>query len=744
VSERRALVGHPLDPIFFPGSVAVVGASSDPRKRGFQVLRALRDSGFAGRVHPVNPRGGEILGMPVHASVAELPEAPDLALICTPAASVPDAVEACGARGARAVVVLAVGFRESGDEGTALEERLLQAARRHGVRVVGPNTSGILNLPFGLNLIGARDVRPGSLSLLVQSGNIALALMNEVTARSQEGIAVAVGVGNELDLGFHEYLDFLGRHEKTGAVVCYVEGFRDARAFLQVATRVTRVKPVLVLKGARSSTGQAAARSHTGAVAGEYDRLRAGLRQAGVVEVTRTDELLHLAETLATQPAVRSGGDVAILSDGGGQGTLAADALSDLGVPVARLSDETRDALRLLLGRAAAVTNPVDLAGAADADPEMFARALEVVASDEAVGGVLVVGLFGGYGIRFAPELTSAEERAAVAMADTMRKAGKPLVVHSMYASHRSTPLELLGRGRIPVVESLEVACRCIGETWRRGRVLARPAWRPGRELPDDGAGEAEAVAPVAGRRVKDLRAGGVLAAARAAGRGILTEPEARALLGASGMPFPPAALCETAEEAAAAVGGMRTAVALKVVSPKIPHKTDAGGVALGIGSAAEAAEAFAAIERRASGWLEKNGFEPGIDGVLVSPMLASPLAELLVGAHRDRDVGPVLTLGAGGIWVEVLRDVVHRVLPVEDDDIREMLGELRTYGLLAGARGRAAADVDAVVAATAAVARCLLDNEDVSEVEVNPLFVYATGAEAVDARVFLERADDA
>lgn len=737
MNEGGAGVGHPLDPIFFPRSVAVVGASADPKKRGFQVLRALRDSGFSGRVLPVNPRGGEILGMPVHASVGQLPETPDLALICTPAASVPEAVEACGARGVRGVVVLAVGFRESGEEGTALEERLLQAARRHGVRVVGPNTSGILNLPLGLNLIGARDVRAGSLSLLVQSGNIALALMNEVTARSQEGIAVAVGVGNELDLGFHEYLDFLGHHEGTRAVVCYVEGFRDARAFLQVAARVTRSKPVLVLKGARSATGRAAARSHTGAVAGEYDRLRAGLRQAGVVEVTRTDELLHLAETLATQPPARSGG-VCVLSDGGGQGTLAADTLSDLAVPLARLGDETRDALRRLLGRAAAVANPVDLAGAADADPEMFARVLELVSSDDAVGGVLVVGLFGGYGIRFADELTAGEDRAATAMADHMRTLDKPLVVHSMYASHRSSPLRLLGEGRVPVVESLEVACRCIGETWRRGRVLARPAWRPDFGAASGGARTPEAVAPTAGRRMKDVQAGGVVVAARVAGRDALTEPEAQALLRAAGMQFPPAALCATAEEAAAAVEGMRTAVALKVVSPKIPHKTDAGGVVLGIGTATEAAEAFAAIERRASRWLESKGLEPGIDGVLVSPLLASPLAELLVGARRDPDVGPLLTLGAGGIWVEMLRDVAHRVLPVDADEIREMLGELRIWGLLAGARGRDAADVDGVVDAAVVVARCVLENEDVSEVEVNPLFVYATGVEAIDARIFL------
>ena len=722
--------GHPLDAVLIPRAVAVIGASTDAKKRGFQVLRALRDSGFQGPVYPVNPKGGEILGFTVYPSVDAIPDTPDLALICTPAATVPDAVEACGRKGIRGAVVLAVGFRESGEEGAELERRLLEAARAHGVRVVGPNTSGILNLPLGLNLIGARGVRKGTLSLLVQSGNMALALMNEVTARSQEGIAVCVGVGNELDLGFHEYLDFLGRHPGTRAIVCYVEGFKDARSFLQVAARVSRQKPVLVIKGARSASGQAAARSHTGAVAGEYDRLRAGLRQADVVEVTRSDELLHLAETLATQPAVRGGAGIAILSDGGGQGTLAADALSDMGVPLAVLSDPTREALRGLLGRAASVANPVDLAGASDADPEVFGRALELLAADPAVGGVLVVGLFGGYGIRFAEELAQAEENAALAMAGCMKEADKPLVMHSMYASHRSSPLVLLGERGVPVVESLDVACRCIGETWRRGHVLASPGWR--------GGGDPEDVAPHAGLRLKGLEGADALARARSSGRDTLTEPEARAVLRDAGMPFPPSALCSSPEEAAAAVAGMKTAVAMKVVSPKIPHKTDAGGIALGIDSPEEAAEAFRQIQTRTAAYLEAKGLEPGIDGVMVAPMMASPLAEILIGARRDPDVGPVLTVGAGGIWVEVLKDVTHRVLPVEPDEIRAALEELRTFGLLAGARGRPSADMDAVVAAAQAVARSISEHDEIAEVEVNPLFVYATGVQAVDARIFL------
>lgn len=715
---------HALDPVLRPRSVVVVGASSDPTKRGHQILVALEEAGYEGEVHAVNPRGGTILGRPVHPTLEEVPGVPDLAVVCTPAPTVPDVVAACGRKGIRGAVVLAVGFRESGAEGAEVERRLLEEARRGGVRVIGPNTSGLLNLPLGLNLVGARGVPAGSLSLVVQSGNMALALMNEVTARSHDGIGVAVGVGNQTDLGFAEYLDFLGDDPGTRAVMVYAEGFRDARAFLSVAARVAREKPVLVVKGARSDAGQAAARSHTGSVSGDHDGLRAGLAQAGVVEVERTDELLHLAETLAWQPPVEDGRALAILSDGGGQGTLASDALSEAGVPLAELAPDTRAALRALLGPAAGVANPVDLAGAADADPEVFGRALEPLLADPAVGGVLVVGLFGGYGIRFADSLTPGEVRAAEHMARAAAEAGKPLVVHSMYAPRRSEPLRRLGEGRVPVVESLEVACRCLAETWRRGRRLARPPWRPD-ALPAEPAGGAPP---------------GPVEAARGEGRTTLTEEEARTLLEARGVAFAPATACSDADEVRAAAEAFGGPVAVKVLSPRIPHKSDAGGVALGLATPEAAVAAFRRVLAAGRAWLEGRGEPPEVPGVLVSPMLEAPLAELLVGARRHPDVGPVLTVGAGGVWVEVLRDVAHRVLPVDEDAIRTMLGELRTRGLLEGARGRRAADVDAVVRQAAAVARTLLEVPDVDEVEVNPLFVGAEGATAVDARIFLTR----
>ena len=721
---RSDLADHGLHRVLRPASVAVVGASSDPTKRGHQVLVALEEAGYAGEVFPVNPRGGAIRGLPVHASLEELPGTPDLALVCTPAATAPEVVAACGRKGVAGAVILAVGFREAGPEGMDLEARTLAAARAGGVRLVGPNTSGILNLPMGLNLIGARGVRPGSLSLLVQSGNMALALMNEVTRRSADGIALAIGVGNQADLGFAEYLDFLGDDDATRAVVVYVEAFHDGRAFLEVAARVSSTTPVLVVKGGRSGAGKEAARSHTGAVAGEYERLQAGFRQAGIVEVVRTDELLHLAEMLAHQPPVEAGRGVAILSDGGGQGTLAADRFEEAGVLLARPGAATRDGLRALLGSAAAVGNPVDLAGAADADPEVFQRALAILADDPEVGGVVLVGLFGGYGLRFSEELAPGERAAAEAMADLMRDVSKPLVVHSMYAGAASPSLDRLREARVPVVESLEVACRCLEEAWRRGRRPDGPApsWPPPREDPPSG------LVVTATERVEALRT---------EGRTTLTEPEARELLAAAGATLPPAVLCLDEEAVRHAVTQRTGPLALKVVSSRIPHKTEAGGVALGVEGPEAAVEAYRRITGAARAFLGEGG-DP-VDGVLVSSMMPPPLAELLVGASRDPDLGPVLTVGAGGIWVEILADVTHRVLPVTPADIETMLDELRIRPLLEGARGRPPAARERIVDEIQAVARCLLAHPALAEVEINPLFVYPDGARAVDARIFLE-----
>lgn len=704
-----------LAPLLEPRSVAVIGASRDATKRGHQIVRALIDSGFPGTVHPVNPSGGELLGLAVSRSILEIGTQVDLAVICTPATTVPQVLRDCATAGVRAAISLAVGFGESGVQGRLLEQEIASIARETGIRLCGPNTSGLINTRLGLNLIGIKGVRAGSTALLVQSGNLLLQMATEATARTDGGFSYCIGVGNETDIGFHEYLRHLAADDGTRAILLHTEGFRDGRAFLAAAQAVTRAKPIVLLKGARTSHGGQVAQSHTGAVAGEYPVLRAALAQVGVIEVTRSDELLHVGQTLASQPPLAAGKGIALLSDGGGHAAIAADALGD--VPMAQLADSTREALRQLLGPAAAVSNPIDLAGAADADPLVFARTLEQLAADPAVGCVFVVGLFGGYALRFAASLHEREVAAANAMVECATKHNIGLVVHSLYAAARSESLQGLTRANVPVIESLEVACRCTTALAERGAILSRP----------------DSVGLVIS--VPNTQPDAIIGAV-ADGRNVLLEPESHALLQSFGVPLVSAQWCRTAAEAADAAARLGSKLVLKAVSPDIMHKSDSGAVVLNV-AAPDAAQTFDDLSTRMGAYTQD------YRGALVAPMLPTPVLELLVGVRRDPQFGPVLVIGAGGTLVEVLHDVSLRVLPVVPADIEAMLEELAIAPLLHGARGRPIVRKQPIVDAVLAIAEAALAVDAIESIEINPLFVYADHVAAVDARTYLVSAVD-
>ena len=710
VPPERPVDGSGVRAALYPRSIAVLGASRSPKKRGNRVLRALSELGFEGPVYPVNPNATEIDGRTCYPNVEALPEAPDLALIALPGSMTPAAVEACGRAGVRAAIILAVGFAESGEEGAELQASLLEAARDSGVRIVGPNTSGLLNLGLGLNLVGTPDLTPGSIGILSQSGNIALALMNEGGRTPGVGVSVYVGVGNEADIGFHEYLDVLAEDDGTDVIVIYADGMRAPGAFLRSAARVTRSKPIVFLKGGRPPEGSTAVLSHTGALAGDYAVLSAGLRQAGVVEVTREDELLPVALALAKQPPGAAGG-IAILSDGGGQNALACDLFHEMGCPTATLSAETRERLGVILGPAAAVRNPVDVAGAADSNPGVFADALGVLVGDPGVAGVLLVGLFGGYHIAYSKTFELVEMEAAGRLMNDAGAAGKPVVVHSIYANVDSLPLTHLREGGVPVTSSLEIACRCAEVVVRRRDLLLRaPVWA--RENLADRAGlRAPATSPAS-----------------------LTEWQAREELSAYGARFAPGRLVRTKDDLAGL--SWDAPFAKKIVSPGIPHKTEADGVLLDVASLSEAENGMSRLMDSAHTYLQGKGSDASIDGILVTEMMPAPVAELLIGVRRMPRLGCALTVGAGGTRTEALGDVTHRVLPIHATEVEEMLLELRIAPVLSGARGRPAASLQAVSELVLAVVRYALHDPSISEVELNPTFAYADRAIAVDALV--------
>ena len=688
-----------------PRSIAIVGASNDPTKRGHQTLGRLLADGFPNPIYPVNPREAEVQGLKAYPSLSAIGEPVDLAFIVTPARFAPELVAEAGQAGIPAAVVIAVGFREIGSEGAQLEEQLVRSARDNGVALLGPNTNGVFNVPARMNLLGTSDVPSGRLSLLCQSGNVGLALVSQVKHETAMGFSIYAGIGNEAGLRFDEVLDHLGHDENTDAIIVYAEGFRDGRAFLKSAHEVSRSTPVILYKAGRSETAQRSASSHTGAVSGPHEVAAAALRQAGVVVVDRSDELVPVADTLLQQPPLSGAGRIAVLADGGGHATIAADALHDQGLALPALSEETRNRLRRFLPIAASTANPIDVAGATDGDPSVFDRCLKVLVDDPGVDGVLCVGLLGGYGIRFSGDLNSAEQRTVVRMATLARDRGKPLVVQSAYAYEHPHAHDLLRAANVPVMSSVDLAARCMAALQERGTFLASLGARPSFEV--------------------------LARASGAEGQRVLTEPEGRRLLEAGGVSLGSWRLATTAAEAADAVEELAVPVAMKIVSPEVVHKSDIGGVVLDVESGARAHDAFESIVARVS----THQPDAHIDGVLITPMAPAGV-ELLLGAVMDPSFGPVLTVGAGGTEVELRPDVAFRALPVSRDEAARMLEQLEIAPLLEGFRGSEPVDQFALLEMMLSVSNLVARTPQLLELDLNPVIAHAGGVEAVDVRV--------
>lgn len=694
-----------------PRSVAVIGASNDPLKRGYQAIARLQADGFPHPIYPVNPKADEVLGLPAYPDVGAIEGEVDLALLVTPAAATPQLLRACGEKGVAAAVVIAVGFGETGDEGKALEAEVAEVAAEYDIALVGPNTNGVFNLPERLNLVGVADVPQGEIALVCQSGNMGLSLFTDAVASGSVGYSTYVGIGNEAGLRYHELLPHFVADPHTHAVAMYAEGFRDGRAFLTAAARVTPDIPVVAYKAGRSAAGRRSALSHTGAIAGSPRVADAVLRQAGVQVVERSDELLPVTEALLRQPPLEEP-RVAVLADGGGHATIAADALDREGLLLAELSPTTRERLAGLLPPAASTRNPVDVAGATDRDPSVFADCAEVLLADEQVHGVLCVGLLGGYGIRFSAELATAEEKAAAAMAELARDHGKALLVQSAYSHARPRAHRVLREAGVPVHGSVETAVRSLAGLAERGRMLASRRQRSDLVL---------ATRPPGGAR-------------RA-----LSEPEGRRLLAGHGLDTGRWEVAGSAEEAARASEAIGAPVAMKVVSEQVVHKSEAGGVELGVDGPQAARAAFEEITDRVA------AAQPGarIDGVLVAPMAPRGL-ELMIGASLDETFGPVVTLGAGGIGVEVLGDVAFRAAPLTALEGHEMIDELTIAPMLDGFRGGDVVDREAVVSLLLGVSRLLEQAPQVVELDLNPVIAHGGGLALVDVRVVVaETASD-
>jgi len=720
--EGHLPVRSPLHDILAPSGIAVVGASADPTKRGYKAMVGLINGGYQGHIYPINPKADHILGVQAWPSLTEMPGCPELALLCTPAATVPALIAECGRRGVKGAVILASGFGETGEEGAALEAQMMDIARAHGVRIIGPNTSGMFNLHHQINLLALDNVKPGDIGIVSQSGNMLLSLALEAQHNGQVGFSTYVGPGNQSDIGFNDYLRYLGEDEHTRVATLYVEGFRDGQQFLKVARDVTAMKPVVVYKSGATEQGQKAASSHTGALAGSYQMTVDLLRQAGVSVVQYSDEILPVAEGLGRLQKA-PGKRVAVISDGGGQATIAADRLSEAGLTLAELSDATRSALREVLLPQASTLNPVDVAGSSDANPSLLASCIELVMADEGVDSVFLVGMLGGYSLRFAESLMGDEMRGAERMVELAQASEKPLVIYSLYVPIKPPALRRLHEAGLPVYSSIEHAVRVLAALGERGEYLAIQQAQ-------------ETIAPAA--PTETGRA--MFAAAKAEGRDLL-EFEAKSLLAEHGIAVPEEWLVRREDELAEIAQCTHgKPLAMKVVSKDILHKSDAGGVKLNLVGEAPLRDAFQAIQSNAQ------AYDPNaqIEGVLVTPM-AEKGVEVIIGMLRDPIFGPVLMFGLGGIFVEVLEDVAFRSLPLTLHDAQSMVDQLKAQKVLAGVRGAAGVDKQALVSLLMQVSQLVEAYPEISELDLNPVIAYPKGHSAanyaiVDARIIVER----
>ena len=701
-----------LKSVLDAGSVAVVGASKVETKRGFQTIRTLLNEKYDGEIYPVNPKEDSILGLKCFKAVSEIEAPVDLALIATPAKTLPAVLADCGKKGVRGAVILAGGFGETGVDGRQLEDQVVATARENGIRLIGPNTSGMINLKRNMNLVGMRDVPKGDIALLSQSGNMALTLITEARLKSKKGFSYYVGVGNEADIRFHEYLEFFRQDPETRAVLMYVEGMRQGREFLQQAYKTTLDKPIILLKSGRSAKGQKSAGSHTGALAGISAVATGAFKRAGIIMIENSDQLFPAAETLSSLPPMKNN-QVAILADGGGHAT-------DLGLAIPELGKKTQEGLNKILPAAASVVNPVDVAGGTDADPSIFADCARIILKDAKVGGLLIVGLFGGYGIRFAESLALMEEDAAHQMGKMIAQKGKPIVIHSLFSREKPHSLDLCRYYGIPVTDSLDIACKNIAVLAEYGEYLRSYHARATFFM------NWGAKASPAGNRI--------IADARAEGRTALLEHEAKRLLAAHGAAVASEHLVTSAKQAVTKFKSFKGPAVLKIVSPDILHKSDAGGVKVGLSNEKEVRAAFGEILKSAK------SYHPGADirGVLVCPM-AEKGVDVIIGTKYDDQFGPIIMYGLGGVMVEILKDVSFRVLPISRRSAGKMIDETQSAPILNGVRGEAPCDKKALVELLLLCSEVVESYPDIQEMDLNPVIVHHEGLSIVDARIILK-----
>ena len=694
-----------LDAFFAPQSVAVIGASRDPEKLGYAVLANLKEGGYSGRLYPVNPRAGEILGLKAYPSVLDVHGPIDLAVVVIPYPLVPAALEQCGQKEVQAVVVISAGFREAGREGLEREIELLETARRYGLRLIGPNCLGVIDTTTPLNATFAAGMPPaGPMAFMSQSGALGTAVLDMAMA-GRIGFSKFASLGNKADVSEIDLLEAWGNDPDSRVILIYVEGLPDGQRFIEVARKVTRHKPVVAIKSGVTVSGSRAVSSHTGSLAGSEAAYKAAFRQAGVIRATSMEALFDYARAFAYQPPLK-GERIGIVTNAGGPGILATDALEYAGLEIPRLSRETVESLEAYLPGAASAANPVDVLG--DALADRYEHAIRLVLNDPNVDGLLVI---------VTPQAMTEIEKTAGVVGQMAQEADKPVLGCFMGEARIEAGIKVLRRYGVPNYPFPERAAAALAAMNVYRREQERPIFEP----------ELYTTRPAQVQELFDH--------VRAEGRVSIGDAEAREILEAYGFPIPTSRLAKTAEEAVEIAEEIGYPVVLKIASPDILHKTDIGGVKLNLRSPDDVRDAFELMAYRAERYV------PGarLWGCLVQQMVSGG-REVLLGMSRDPQFGPLVAFGLGGIYVEALKDVAFRVAPFSRQEAEEMIREIRSYPLLEGVRGEPPADHGAMVDALLRISQLATDFPEIMELDINPLVVFeeGRGAVAIDMRLVL------
>jgi acetyltransferase len=700
---------HPLDAIFAPKSVAVIGATEKAGSVGRTILWNLISSPFGGTVFPVNPGRASILGIKAYPSMTAVPDPVDLAVIVTPATSVPGIMAECVEMGVKGAIVISAGFKETGAQGVELERQVLEHARRGKIRLIGPNCLGVMRPISGLNATFANGMaRPGSVGFISQSGALLTAVLDWST-HENVGFSTFVSLGSMLDVGWGDMIYYLGDDPHTRSIVIYMETIGDARSFLSAAREVALTKPIIIIKPGRTQAAAKAAASHTGSLTGSDEVLAAAFARAGVLRVDTIAELFYMAEVLAKQPLPK-GPRLTIVTNAGGPGVIATDALITEGGELADLSDETMQALDKILPAAWSHNNPVDILG--DAPPERYAQSLEIAAKDPNSDGLLVI---------LTPQAMTDPTATAEQLVPYAKIEGKPVLASWMGGSDVETGARLLNQANVPTFQYPDAAVRMFNYMWRYNDNLRALYETPALPADTESATNRE-------------QATQIVEAARAEGRTLLTEVESKQLLAAYGVPIVETRIARTEEEAVKWADEIGYPIVVKLYSNTITHKTDVGGVQLNLVDSEAVRQAYRLIEQSVR---EKAGAEH-FQGVTVQEMIQWTGYEIIIGSSIDPQFGPVLLFGMGGQLVEVFKDRALGLPPLTTTLARRMMERTHIYEALKGVRGRKPVDIAELEHLLVRFSQLVVEQRWIKEIDINPLLTSPERLVALDARVVL------